>query len=92
MEYDRKNPEPEFLNLYGAQESIPRKQFRQGVCVAWRDGTTTLFLLGRFLLHRLFKNSSTGFPSYNFCLVLAMGLNYKSLLYSSTVGICLEGF
>ncbi len=25
----RKHPEPEFLNFYGAQESIPRKQFRQ---------------------------------------------------------------
>jgi hypothetical protein len=29
-------PEPEFLNFSGAQESIPRKQFRQAVCVAWR--------------------------------------------------------
>ncbi len=24
--------EPEFLNFNGAQESIPRKQFRQAVC------------------------------------------------------------
>jgi hypothetical protein len=24
-------PEPEFLNFYGAQESIPRNQFRQAV-------------------------------------------------------------
>jgi hypothetical protein len=32
--------EPEFLNLYGAQESIPPGY------VAWRAGTTTLFLLG----------------------------------------------
>jgi hypothetical protein len=31
--------EPEFLNFYGAQESIPPAY------VAWRAGTTTLFLL-----------------------------------------------
>ncbi len=37
--------EPEFLNFSGAQESIPRNQFRQA-CVAGRAGTTTLFLLG----------------------------------------------
>ncbi len=37
---------PEFLNVYGAQESIPRNQFRQAVCVARRAGTTNLFLLG----------------------------------------------
>ncbi len=36
---------PNFLNFQGAQESIPRNQFRQAV-VAWRAGTTTLFLLG----------------------------------------------
>jgi hypothetical protein len=32
-------PEAVFLNFYGAQESIPPAY------VAWRDGTTTLFLL-----------------------------------------------
>jgi hypothetical protein len=35
-------PEPVFLNVYGAQESIPRNEFY----VAWRAGTITLFLLG----------------------------------------------
>jgi hypothetical protein len=30
------------------------------VCVAWRAGTTTLFLLGSYSPHRLFKKSSTG--------------------------------
>jgi hypothetical protein len=39
------SPEPEFLNLYGAQESIPRNQYRQAVYLAWRTSTTTLFLL-----------------------------------------------
>jgi hypothetical protein len=35
-----------FLNVYGAQESIPRNEFRQSMYVAWRAGTITLFLLG----------------------------------------------
>ncbi len=40
-------PEPVFLNVYGAQESIPRHQLRQPMYyVAWRAGTITLFLLG----------------------------------------------
>jgi hypothetical protein len=26
---ERKNPEPVFLNVYGAQEYIPRNEFRQ---------------------------------------------------------------
>jgi hypothetical protein len=34
-----------FLNFSGAQGSIPRNRFRQPY-VAWRAGTTTLFLLG----------------------------------------------
>ncbi len=37
-------PEPVFLNIYGAQESIPRNEFY----VAWRAGTITLFLLGAY--------------------------------------------
>ncbi len=37
--------EPEFLNFWGAQESIPRIQFPPAN-VAWREGTPTLFLLG----------------------------------------------
>ncbi len=37
--------EPVFLNVYGAQESIPRNEFRQPY-VTWRAGTITLFLLG----------------------------------------------
>jgi hypothetical protein len=37
--------EPVFLNIYGAQESIPRNEFRQPMYVAWRAGTITLFLL-----------------------------------------------
>ncbi len=41
--WDRKYPEPVFLNIYGAQESIPRNEYR---FVAWRAGTITLFLLG----------------------------------------------
>jgi hypothetical protein len=36
--------EPVFLNVYGAQQSIPRNEFRQHV--AWRAGTITLFLPG----------------------------------------------
>jgi hypothetical protein len=36
--------EPVFLNAYGAQESIPRNEFRQSI--AWRAGPITLFLLG----------------------------------------------
>ncbi len=36
--------EPVFLNVYGAQESIPRNEFRQPN-VAWRAGTITLFLV-----------------------------------------------
>ncbi len=39
------NPEPVFLNVYGAQESILRNELRQPY-VAWRAGTITLFLLG----------------------------------------------
>jgi hypothetical protein len=42
---DYNNTEPLFVNVKGAQESIPRDQFRQAVCVAWRAGTTTAFLL-----------------------------------------------
>jgi hypothetical protein len=34
-----------FFNVYGAQESIPRNEFRQPN-VAWRAGTITLFLFG----------------------------------------------
>ncbi len=30
-----KQPEPEFFNFGGAQESIPRNQFRHAGCVAW---------------------------------------------------------
>ncbi len=37
--------EPKFFNFNGAQESIPRNQIPPAY-VAWRDGTTTLFLLG----------------------------------------------
>jgi hypothetical protein len=40
---DPDDSEPEFLNFQGARESFPRNQFR---LVAWRAGTTTLFLLG----------------------------------------------
>jgi hypothetical protein len=40
----KQNPEPVFLNFYGAQESIPWNRFRQPI--AWRVGMTTLFLLG----------------------------------------------
>jgi hypothetical protein len=36
--------EPVFLNIYGAQESIPR--MNSANLVAWRAGTVTLFLLG----------------------------------------------
>jgi hypothetical protein len=38
-------PEPVFLNVYGAQESIPRNEFRTAY-VAWLAGIITLFLLG----------------------------------------------
>ncbi len=34
------------LNVYGAQESMPKHQFRHAAYVAWRAGTITLFLLG----------------------------------------------
>jgi hypothetical protein len=44
--------EPVFLNVYGARESIPRNEFRQST---WRAGTITLFLLGSYSPHRLFK-------------------------------------
>jgi hypothetical protein len=37
--------EPESLNFKGAQESIRKNQFRRAAYVAWRSGTTTLFLL-----------------------------------------------
>ncbi len=37
--------EPVFLNVYGAQEFIPRNEFRQPN-VALRAGTMTLFLFG----------------------------------------------
>ncbi len=33
-------PEPEFINFYGVHESIPPAY------VAWRAGTTTLFIIG----------------------------------------------
>ncbi len=46
--------------LYEAQESIPKEPVPPG-CVAWRAGTTTLYLLG-YLPHRVFKKSSTGDP------------------------------
>ncbi len=42
-------PETVFLNVYGAQESIPRNEFRQPggpVRKPWRAGTKTLFLIG----------------------------------------------
>jgi hypothetical protein len=35
-----------FLNLQGAQELIPSKEPIPPSCVAWRDGTTTIFILG----------------------------------------------
>ncbi len=41
------------LNVTRSQESIPPAY------VAWRAGTTTLFLLGSLPQNRLFKNSST---------------------------------
>jgi hypothetical protein len=41
-------PETVFLNFQGAQESIPPAY------VAWRAGTTTLFLLSSYNPHRLF--------------------------------------
>ncbi len=40
----------------------PRINFKEPIppgCVAWRAGTITLFLLGSYSPHRLFKNSST---------------------------------
>jgi hypothetical protein len=40
----RMPPEPVFLNVYGAQKSIPRNEFRQPF-VVWRAGTIALFLL-----------------------------------------------
>ncbi len=36
--------QPELFNFSQAQESIPSNRFRQAF-VAWRAGTTTLFLL-----------------------------------------------
>jgi hypothetical protein len=38
-----RRPEPVILNVYGAQELIPRDP---PAYVAWRAGTITLFLLG----------------------------------------------
>ncbi len=35
----RVESEPIFLNVYGAQESIPRNELRQPIYVAWRAGT-----------------------------------------------------
>jgi hypothetical protein len=35
------NSEPVFLNVYGAQESIPRNEFLPPAYVAWRAGTIT---------------------------------------------------
>jgi hypothetical protein len=49
--------EPVFLNVDGDQELIPRNEFRS-LCIAWRAGTITLFLLVPSP-HRLFKNSSS---------------------------------
>jgi len=34
------DPEPVFVNVYGVQESIPRKRFRQSMHVARRAGTS----------------------------------------------------
>ncbi len=52
-----KQSEPEFLNFQGAQESIPRSQFRQAV---QPGGPVNNPLPTRFLApQRLFKNSST---------------------------------
>jgi hypothetical protein len=42
---DNERPEPVFVNVYGAQESIPTKSIPPAY-VAWRAGTITLFLLG----------------------------------------------
>jgi hypothetical protein len=39
------NSEPVFLNVYGAQESIPMNEFLPPAYVAWRAGTITIFLL-----------------------------------------------
>jgi hypothetical protein len=38
--------EPLFLNIHGAQESIPTNEFSHAAYMAWRAGTITLFLLG----------------------------------------------
>ncbi len=34
--------DPNFVNVYGAQELTPRNRFRHAAYVAWRPGTKTL--------------------------------------------------
>jgi hypothetical protein len=46
-----------FKCLWGP--GIDFKEWIPPAYVAWRDGTKTLFLLGAYSLHRLFKNSSS---------------------------------
>jgi hypothetical protein len=45
----KEKTEPEFLNIYGAQESIPRHQFRQPMYVVWRAGIYDNPILTGFL-------------------------------------------
>jgi len=44
--------EPEFLNVYGAQESSPQESIPPA-SVAWRAGTITLFVVTLARPHRL---------------------------------------
>jgi hypothetical protein len=43
---------------------VPGIESKESISPAWRAGTTTLFLLGSYSTHRLFKNSSTGFAQH----------------------------
>jgi hypothetical protein len=55
--------EPEFLNFYGAQESIPRNQFRQPMQPGGPVRQSYSYSVPS--PHMLFKYSSTGSVAYN---------------------------
>jgi hypothetical protein len=68
------NLSPNFLLLRSPR--IDSKESILPACVAWRAGTTTLFLLSSYSPHSLFQNSST-VPAYTLLYSIIESLRHQ---------------
>jgi hypothetical protein len=82
--------EPEFLYFYGAQESIPRNQFRQTVNSGGPVRQPCSYPVPS--PHRLFKNTSivvtsTIYSSYCSCTIVQINSPYRSRIHERTISL-----